>query len=185
MRDLPPRIHRIAVKTACGLVVNAAIDDRFKRVGRRVEQVGAPVFLRLAQQEQENRLLREFRRIAKPAIDQIILLHDLVRCLGENRRRDLLRLHAARHDRVDLLRHAVGIVFQLALLTQPEAGGLDQKRPEIVGRKVSATVERLELRRHEHGVGPSATPRNELRRQHVCLVDIRAALPIDLDRHEA
>ena len=55
----------------------------------------------------------------------------------------------------------------------------------VLRREIAAGVERLQVGRQEHVVGPATrTARDELRREHVDRVEIGPLLAVDLDVHE-
>ena len=54
----------------------------------------------------------------------------------------------------------------------------------VIGREVGAAEEGLQLRREEDAHRPSPTPGHGLDGRHVDVIQVRALLAIDLDRHE-
>ena len=185
MRHQPFLVHRIAVKAAPGLVLDAAVEHSVQSGDGGVERVFIAVFLGQAQQEQQGRFLGKFGRAAKAAKYHVEILHQFAAGALEHLRGNLRRLDAPGHDVVDAIGQLVRVLPQGIPLAQPVSRDLGQQRAKRAGRIICAGVKRLFVRRQKHRIGPAASAGDELGREHIGLVHVRAALAVDLDGNEA
>ncbi|MGX1250580.1 hypothetical protein RKD48_003091 [Streptomyces ambofaciens] len=142
------------------------------------------------QQELDHHGRRELRRPAEPAALRVVLPGESEQRLPELLLAGCLRVAVGdlppREVPDDLPGDLVDLVAPLGprLLDALEHLAEGGHAVPGLGREVGAEVERLRVRREEHGHGPAALPGRRLHGLHVDGVDVGALLAVDLDAHE-
>ena len=189
MRREPMAIDRIAREAAAQMIVDAALRDMVERDDDRVLQGGGLEPLPAAPEQGEDRHLREFGRVADPALDAVDLLDETERRLIDERERHARaagRLGETRErgrERGDVLRDLralVAIGLGDGLEHVGKAGPAEPRRR----REIGPAPERLGVGREEHGERPAALLAHRMDRLHVDGVEIGPLFAIDLDADE-
>ena len=186
MRRAPVYIHRIAVKAAADMVVNASGCDMAQGQQRRIRRRAISGPLIPIQQIADHGLIREFRSLAEPAQKIVVIFQQAHRRLFEHRLGDVLR-GAARpgnqaHEfgnRGGLFRHR-GAAFGIA----PILRQIVKRIEERVGRLIAGGYNRLPIGHQEQVVGPAPAPGQNLRGEHILRVNIGQGFAVHFDGDE-
>ena len=188
---LPLAVGRVAVEAAAQLVVDAAPGHVVE--GGVEHLAGLRLGRRQLQQQKEIRRGGELRRPAEAAPLAVEAGAEPVEGGADHRppRRPVARGAALLQRPPHVRGHLVDLLEHVLPAVGPGLGDPTQHRGEagaavaVVGGEVGAGVERLEVRRQEHRVGPPPLAGEHLGRRHVDLVEVGAFLAVDLDADEA
>ena len=191
MGNAPARVGGVAVEAAADLVVDAPVRHRPQRVVDDGCGVSAALRHPGMQQEFEVDRRRKLRGAAETSVSAVVAVENRVgrgedeggvRIPGRGRARG----QVAPDRRGDLARGCVDpfpavepVVAEVA-----QQGRKAGAAVAVLRREVGAGVERLQLGRQEHGVGPPAVACHHLGGRHVDPVDVGALLTVDLDVDE-
>ena len=204
VRNEPFRVHRVAVKAAPDMIVDAALghfpQSERRHFGRLRSRCSRCTADRRAEQEVKHRRPGEFRRPAESApfaVKRSRELFDAPRdCLVRCGRQIGFRFLAVAGGRGALpvgaqgLHHARAFHFQFFPVVGPRRGEDPEEcreprpAPAVFWREIGAAKERFEAGRQPYAHRPPAVPSGRLHVGHVDPVDIGPLLPIDFHRYK-
>ena len=172
------------METAAHLVVNAAAAHRVQGHFDRRQGVAVANALGLCEQQEQQRFLRELGRLTEAALEFVVAHQRLINGVEDGAAAEFAgsvpALAEPRHGIGDLLAPP----YQVLALPGPELGDSQQKRAETFRGEIGSGKKRLAFRGQKTRHRPPATTGDQVYRLHVGLIDIGAALPVDLDRNE-
>ncbi len=190
VRHQPLLVDAIAVESAAELVVHAALGHGAQGLLQHAHALLVAGALGVAQQELEGHGLGKLGGAAKAAVVRLELVCQRTEGVVEQLVAQRASGHPGGGGRADMLDQLLARVQQLASAVAIGVGDAQQHAPEgrqtmaILGRKVSAAIERHAIWRHEHCHRPAAAAGHGLNSGHIDIIDIGSLFAVDLDINE-